>query len=599
MHNYLRLLPYIRRRRTSLLLIAVLTLGASGLAALQPWPLKLLIDHALGSAPLDGPVEAAFRAVSLSPTTGTIVAAAVIGGLLLFTLNALVDGGLAWAWTFAGRRMVIDLAEDLYAKSQRRSLLYHQRTPVADVMGRITTDSWCVYQMVDALLFTPAYAALTLGLMIILMLRLDPALTWVALAIAPISVAASFLLGKPLRSTAASKRTIEITLQAHILQTLAGIPVVQAFAQEARESARFRGLASGVIRAQQRGALLGSFNNLSSGLAAAAGAAVVMWAGARHVLEGKLSVGGMLVFIAYLGTLQAQTRILAGIYSKLQNLAASSTRVLEQLDAPLEIRERPGAIEMSEPRGEVTFADVTTGYEPDRPVLKNISFTALPGQTVAIVGATGAGKTTLVNLIPRFADPWEGRVLVDGYDVRDVRIESLRSRIGLVLQEAYLLPVSVAENIAYGKPGAGRQEIEAAARAANAHDFITALPSGYDTILGECGMTLSGGERQRLAIARAWLRNPRILVLDEPTSALDAVTEHLIMEALKRVAAGRTTFIIAHRLSTIRRADSIHVLENGRLVESGTHQELLDLKGRYARLCALQTRGVNPAEEEF
>jgi ATP-binding cassette subfamily B protein/subfamily B ATP-binding cassette protein MsbA len=397
-------------------------------------------------------------------------------------------------------------------------------------------------------------------------------------------------MGKPLRAAARLKREVETRLQSHIQQTLTGIPVVQAFGQEDRERSRFTRFADTAIRTQQRSALLGSVNSLSSGLVTTLGSGVILWLGAQSVLAGTLTLGSILVFLAYLNALQTQMKVFAGLYPALQSLSASAQRVVEILDATPEIAEKPDAVELAKVRGEVRFEHVTTGYETGRVVLKDISFAARSGETIAMVGATGAGKTTLVNLIPRFLDAWEGRVLIDGHDVRDVRLASLRRQIGIVPQESFLFPVSVAENIAYGRPEATRAEIETAARAANAHDFIVRLPEGYDTVLGERGATLSGGERQRLAIARAFLRDAPILILDEPTSALDSQTERLIFDALQRLTRGRTTFIIAHRLSTARRADRILVLQEGEIVETGTHAELLARSGRYARLSELQQR---------
>ena len=595
MHNYLRLLAYARRYRQSLLRIFVLTLAASALVALQPWPIQLLIDHVLEAKPLPAVLEGAFGALSLEPTRWALLATVVGGGLLLFALGSAADAALAWTWTVGGRRLVCDVAEDLFARLQRRSLTFHKRTPVGDLLGRVTVDSWCVYQIVDTLIVTPAHAALTMLAMIVLMAQLNWRLTLIALALAPLMVAASMLMGKPLRAAARLKREVESRLQAHIQQTLTGIPVVQAFGQEERESSCFTRFADTAIRTQQRSALLGSVSSLSSGLVTTFGSGVILWLGAQSVLAGTLSLGSILIFLAYLNALQTQMKVFAGLYPALQGLSASASRVIEILDAAPEIAEKAGAVELTPPRGvrgDVRFEDVAAGYETGRAVLKRIAFEAKAGEMVAIVGATGAGKTTLVNLIPRFLDAWEGRVLIDGRDVREFRLASLRRHVGMVPQESFLFAMSVADNLAYGRPEASRAEIEAAARDAHAHDFIVRLPQGYDTVIGERGATLSGGERQRLALARAFLRDAPILILDEPTSALDSETERLIFDALQRLTRGRTTFVIAHRLSTARRANRILVLQQGEIIESGTHEELLGRQGPYARSHELQGRPV-------
>jgi ATP-binding cassette subfamily B protein/subfamily B ATP-binding cassette protein MsbA len=299
-------------------------------------------------------------------------------------------------------------------------------------------------------------------------------------------------------------------------------------------------------------------------------------------------VGSILVFLAYLRAFYDPLNALMYAPSALHFVAGSARRVMEVLEAEREVAERPGAAPLARARGQVALQGVTFGYEPGRPVLRAVDLEARPGETVAIVGPSGAGKSTLVGLVPRFYDPWAGRVLLDGADLRDLRLADLRAQVALVLQEPFLFPVSVADNIAYGRPQASRAEVEAAAEAANAHAFIAALPDGYDTVVGERGATLSGGERQRLAIARALLKDAPILVLDEPTAALDAQTEALLLQALERLMAGRTTLIIAHRLSTIRRADRIAVLDGGALAELGTHAQLLAAGGLYATLHRLQ-----------
>jgi ATP-binding cassette, subfamily B, bacterial len=588
MHKYRILLRYAGHQRRSFLIISVLTVAASLLAAAQPWPMAIVVDQVLKKLPRPAAMEAVFHWLGLNPTPSGLLLIATFGGLVLFVLNSALDMALTTAWTLAGRRMVYQLAEDLFARLQRRSLLYHSRNPVGDVMSRITGDCWCVNQMVDALLFSPAHALLTTAIMVFLMAKMDGSLTLLAVAVAPLMVGASFLVGKPLQVAAKLKREIESRIQAHIQQTLTGIPVVQAFVQEDRERARFKQFADAAIRAQQRSTLLGSLNSLGSGLITTAGTAVVLWFAARHVLAGRLTIGNLIVFIVYLTSLQAQMKILAHLQTAFRTLNASVNRVMEELLAPPEVSDKAGAAALPAAQGHVRLDHVMFGYELERPVLRDICLEAKPGETIAIVGETGAGKSTLVSLIPRFFDPWQGRVLVDGKDVRDLQLHSFRRQIALVLQEPFLFPFSIAENIAYGRPEASRPEIEAAARAANAHEFIERLPEGYDSIIGERGATLSGGERQRLSIARALLKDAPILILDEPTSALDAETENMLLEALERLMAGRTTFIIAHRLSTVRRANCILVLKDGRIVESGSHQQLMATGKFYARLHEVQ-----------
>jgi ATP-binding cassette subfamily B protein/subfamily B ATP-binding cassette protein MsbA len=588
--RYKRLLRYAAAGLRGWILILALALFTSLFSLLQPWPMKVVVDHALGQQPMG---ELAARGTQLLPggeTPQGLLSWMVLATLVIFAVHSAADVLLSRAWVQVGQRMVYQLAGDLFAHTQRRSLLFHTQSSVGDSMSRITGDSWCVYKVVDALLFSPGYAFVAIAGMVVLMARMDLSLTLVALAVAPLMAAVSIGFGRPIRRAATVRREIESQLQAHVQRILTGIHVVQAFSQEDREDRRFRKCTASALRSQFRVTLVAGLYNLACGLILTLGIGAVLWVGVRHVMDARLTVGGLLVFLAYLTVLQDQLKAFTGIYSAIQETAAGANRVLEMLDADQELADRPGALAVAVVRGHVRLENIAFGYEPGRPVLRDISLDIPSGRNVAIVGQTGAGKTTLVSLVARFFDPWQGQITLDGHDLRALQLRSLRSQVALVLQESFLFPITIAENIAYGRPGASQSEIENAARAAHLHEFIVELPRGYDTVVGERGVTLSGGERQRLSIARALLKDAPILILDEPTGALDSITECQLLVAMRRLMKGRTTFIIAHRLSTIRDADQIVVLQEGRIAEAGSHDELLQQGGVYARLYQTQTR---------
>ncbi|MDZ8064307.1 MAG: ABC transporter ATP-binding protein [Nostoc sp. DedQUE08] len=592
MHRYGQMLRYPLRQWRTLIAILGLTAGTCATATLQPWPMKILVDYAFGQAVIPPPVRSFLGTFNLALTPALLVVVAAVCSLGLYALNATLETSLSWAWSAAGQGMVYELAQRLFYRLQRLSLLFHSQRTVGDSLSRLAGDTYCVYTLSGALLISPVQYLLTLATISLVAWNLSPLLTLLSLFVAPIMGCSALVFGSRLKRRTKLNREAQSRLTSFVHQTVTAIPMIQAFGRESYNTQQFEHLAADAVVLSQRETLLKSVYGVANGTVTTIGTAIVLYVGGQQVLLGAMSIGSLLVFLAYLQSIQGAFKGLFGIYGSLKSVDANIDRVLEVLDAEDGVQDAPGARPLparpTEGRGHVCLEKVSFGYEPNYPVLKEITLEARSGETIALVGATGAGKSTLVSLIPRFFDPWQGRVLFDGVDVRDVQLKSLRERIALVLQEPFLLPLSVAQNIAYGCPEASLEKIVAAAKAAKADDFIQQLPQGYDTPIGERGALLSGGQRQRIAIARALLKDAPVLILDEPTSALDAQTENLLLEALDRLIEGRTTFIIAHRLSTIQRADRIVVLEQGKVVEMGTHQELLAIGGFYQRLHSLQ-----------
>jgi ATP-binding cassette subfamily B protein len=367
-----------------------------------------------------------------------------------------------------------------------------------------------------------------------------------------------------------------------------GVRVVKAFAQEQREVDRFQDRSRELLTGELKAARIRSLFTPIMAFLTSLGTLIVWWVGGREILAGDLSLGDFVVFTGYLWQFYGPVESLCRLNHRFQHSATSAERVFEVLDTTPDVDSEPNAVPMPRIRGEVEFRRVTFAYEPGKPVLRDLSFTVAPGEMIGLVGHSGAGKSTIINIICRFYDVQDGGILIDGHDLRSVELKSLRDQIGVVLQDPFLFNGTVAENVAYGNPAAGLDQIVAAAKAANAHDFVMDLPEGYDSVLGERAVRLSGGERQRLSIARAILRDPRVLILDEATSSMDTETEAKIQEALVRLVKGRTTFAIAHRLSTLKNAHRLLVIEKGRLTEIGTHDELITRDGIYARLCRMQ-----------
>jgi len=558
------------------------------LVAASPWPMKVAVDNALNDKPLPGWLDGLFVALPGPATREALLVWCAVASAVVFTLAWAGGLAVAWAGVRFGQRVAYDVAADLFDHLQRLSLRYHARQGVGSLIRRIMSDAGAIAAVVQGAMLPVLTATLTIVTMLAIMWALSPTLTLVALTVIPMLLFAMRRYSAPMLERSYEQQLAEGELYETIEQTLTGLPVVQAFGREDLGRTRFAAGARRILDATIAMTWAQFRFKVFVGATIAAGTAAVLWVGAEQGLAGTLTVGSILVFMAYVASLYAPLHTVSHSSTTVAEAAGSAQRVVEVLDAPAEVGDGPGAVVLEDVGGEVRFEGVGFGYGEDRRVLEDVSLVARPGEVVAIVGPTGAGKSTLVSLVPRFFDPDVGRVMLDGHDVRSVQVSSVRAAVSLVLQESFLFPFSIAENIAYGRPGASREEVVAAAEAANAHEFVVGLPEGYDTVVGERGATLSGGERQRVAIARALLKDAPVLILDEPTSALDAQTEGLLLEALERLMAGRTTLVIAHRLSTIRNADRIVVLDRGRVVESGTHGQLLRVDGIYARMHAVQ-----------
>jgi len=585
MRRQLRLLRYVWPHWRSLCVIVFTMLVYIGLHVLRPWPLALLVDDVLKQQEVPDNIRPVLEWLPGPSGLDGLIFWICVATVLLILATAIIDLINAVVMVTFGQRMVYDVGADLYLHLQRLGLIFHSRQPVGDTVSRVVGDAYCVQILVNSVLLPLLQAILSLIIMFTVMWFLEPTMTLLSLVVVPVMVVLMWWFSGPMRERGRVERDLEGGLMTQVDQTLNSIPAVKAFTREEREHEAFRRCAKDLVIAHKRSTQVDMWYKLFIGLATAVGTALIMGLGAHYALmpEPKVSIGTIIIFLSYLESLYEPLNAIAHTGSTLQHATGSADRVLEIMDTKPDISDATDAqpIKVS---GQVRYEDVTFGYEPDRPVLHGITLEARPGEVVAIVGPTGAGKTTLINMLVRFFDPWSGRVTVDGQDLREVQVRSLRQQVALVLQDPYICPITLTENISYGRPGASRDEIISAAKAANAHDYIQRIPNGYDAVVGERGTTLSGGEKQRLSIARAFLKDAPILILDEPTSALDARTEALLLDALETLMKDRTTFIIAHRLSTIRKADRILVIDKGKIIEQGRHAELMAENGLYASL---------------
>ena len=578
-----RLAHYLRPYRFAFALALGQVFLMSAFELLRPWPLKIVVDSVLGERPLP------FGIAGGDARKPALLAACVLVQVLLQAMLGALSYWNNRTTITIGQNMVNDLRSDLYQHLQRLSLAFHARRQVGDLLYRLTADTYAIQALTMNGVFPVVSAAMFLVGMTLVLLRIDWLLTLVALGVCPVLYLAIQRMTGRISDVSVSARELESGVYSIVQHGLSAIRVVQAFTQEEAEHRRFLQESAASLTANRRLYLVQTAYSGVVSTLIAAGTALVLWFGARRVMAGQMTVGDVLVFLGYVASLYAPVSALSQTYGTIQGAKAGIWRVFEILEEPEIVKSGARALERTTIRGEIRFEGVGFSYEPGRLVLCDVSLVASAGTSVALVGPTGAGKTTLVSLLPRFYDPSAGRILLDGTDLRELRLSSLRRHISMVLQPPIVFPATVRENIAYGRPGASVAEIEHAAELAQLVPFLRRLPRGLETRIGEGGANVSEGERQRLTIARALLRDAPILILDEPTASVDAETEALLVAGLKTLMAGRTIFIIAHRLSTVRDASQIVVLREGRVIESGAYEALVSQQGFFSRLVRLQS----------
>lgn len=584
-----RVLRYLRPHWRAATVSVVAAVVVSLLALLEPWPLKVLFDSVLGNVPLPGIVARAVAPFKLDKVALLLVVV-VAGFALTLTSNALKVLN-SYYETRVSQRMTLDFRSELFRHAQRLSLDYHDRTPGGVLIYNINFQADSAAGLVMALL-PLLRSALTLIGMFWVTARIDRTLALVSLAVVPLLYYAAGTYVSRIQPRLRDVRNLEGESLGIIHEAISMIRVILAFGREDHEYRKFRQQGQRAVDARVDVTVRQVAFSLMVNTATAGGTALVLGFGVFKILGGTLTPGDLLVVLAYVASLYKPLETITNTVSSLQERFIALEMAFDLLDTEPRVHDRPGAVKLPRSRGEIVFDDVAFAYDGRSHTLSSISFEARAGEVIGIVGPTGAGKSTLVSLLPRFYEPANGAITLDGIDVRGIELASLRSQISVVLQDSLLFSGTIADNIRYGRPDATAAQVEAAARAANAHEFIASLPQGYDSTIGEKGVRISGGERQRIAVARAFLKDAPILILDEPTSSIDSRTEAVILDALERLIVGRTTFMIAHRLSTLRRPDRILVVDGGRIVEQGCITELLAQGGLFARLWQAQRVGV-------
>lgn len=581
MKLYLRIISYVKPYLSRLIIAAICTIFAAGGNLYIPWIMKDVIDDVLTKGD--------------SQTLNLVV----ISIIIVFALRGVFYYGQSYLMSYVGEKVVIDIRSQIYRKLQNLSVSFYDKNKLGTIMSYVTNDVAALQNaMIQGTIELLTETAVLIG-SISAMLYLSWKMTLFTLLTFPIVLFLMRSFGAKLRVAGGRIQQCTADITSTLQETLSSARVVKSFVREEYEIGRFEKENKANFNANMKNAQLMAVLTPAIELVAAIGVSAIIWYGGLSVIEGEVTAGELIAFLVYAVNISNPIKRITRLIGSLQRALAASERVFSILDIEEDIKDKENALLLKDVKGEVKFDNVTFAYDKDEIVLKNLSFVANKGEQVALVGPSGAGKSTIANLLPRFYDVLKGKIEIDGIDIRDVKVDSLRENVGIVPQETTLFNGSVYNNILYGRLDATREEIIEAAKAANAHNFIMKFPNGYETMLGDRGLNLSGGQRQRIAIARAILKNPAVLVLDEATSALDTESERIVQEALERLMIGRTSIVIAHRLSTIKNADKILVIEKGLLKEMGSHEELLKKNGLYAYLYQIQYSKHKTEQDEY